>query len=220
MIANNLEQARVNMVKQQIRTWEVLDPKVLALITRIPREEFVPAEYRELAFADTEIPIGHGQRMMAPKLEARILQALDIQPTDSILEIGTGSGYLTACLASMGGLVTSLDIHADFTATANERLQAHNIDNAVLLTENGLTGPRKEGPYDVIVLTGSIPKIDERLKRQLTLGGRLFAVAGNSPAMEGILITRVGDYQWRDEAIFETDLGRLENPDATAEFVF
>lgn len=220
MIANSLEQARVNMVKQQIRTWEVLDPKVLDLIVRIPREEFVPAEYRELAFADTEIPIGHGQKMMAPKLEARILQALDIQPMDSILEIGTGSGYLTACLASMGGLVTSLDIHADFTATANERLKARHIDNAVLLTENGLTGPRKEGPYDVIVLTGSIPKIDERLKRQLTLGGRLFAVAGDSPAMQGMLITRVGDYQWRDEAIFETDLGRLEMPDAVAEFVF
>jgi protein-L-isoaspartate(D-aspartate) O-methyltransferase len=220
MIANSLEQARINMVKQQIRTWEVLDPKVLDLIARIPREEFVPEEYRELAFADTEIPIGHGQRMMAPKLEARILQSLDIQPTDSILEIGTGSGYLTACLASMGGLVTSLDIHADFTAMASERLKAHGIDNAVLLTENGLTGPRKEGPYNVIAITGSLPKINEKLKRQLTLGGRLFAVAGDSPAMEAILITRVGDYQWRDEAIFETDLDRLELPEETSQFVF
>lgn len=220
MIANSTEQARINMVKQQIRTWEVLDPKVLDIITRIPREEFAPAEYRELAFADTEIPIGHGQKMMEPKMEARILQALDIQPTDSILEIGTGSGYLTACLASMGGLVTSLDIHTDFTTSANEHLKRHGIDNTVLLTENGLIGPRKEGPYDVIAVTGSIPKIDEKLKRQLTLGGRLFAVEGDSPAMHGILVTRVGDYQWRDEAIFETDLDRLELPDATAEFIF
>ncbi|MEJ2529293.1 MAG: protein-L-isoaspartate O-methyltransferase [Gammaproteobacteria bacterium] len=220
MIANSLEQARINMVKQQIRTWEVLDPKVLDLVTRIPREEFVPEEYRELAFADTEIPIGHGQRMMAPKLEARILQALDIQPGDNILEIGTGSGYLTACLASMGAVVTSLDIHADFTAKAGERLKAQGIENAVLLTDNGLSEPRKEGPFDVIVVTGSLPKIDERLKRQLALGGRLFGVSGDSPAMEAILITRVGDYQWRDEAIFETDLERLEMPDAVAEFVF
>ncbi len=220
MIANSLEQARINMVKQQIRTWEVLDPKVLDLITRIPREEFVPEEYRELAFADTEIPIGHGEKMMAPKLEARILQALDIQPQDNILEIGTGSGYLTACLASMGRVVTSLDIHADFTAMASERLKAQGIENAVLLTDNGLAEPRKEGPFDVIVVNGSLPKIDERLKRQLALGGRLFGVSGDSPAMEAILITRVGDYQWRDEAIFETDLERLETPDAAPKFVF
>ena len=220
MIANSLEQARANMVKQQIRTWEVLDPKVLELVTKIPREEFVPEDYRELAFADTEISIGHGQRMMAPKLEARILQAVDIQPIDNILEIGTGSGYLTACLASMGGWVTSLDIHADFTAMAGERLKAQGIDNVKLLTANGLTEPQEEGPFDVIVVTGSLPKIDEKLKRQLTLGGRLFAVAGDSPAMEATLITRAGDYQWHEEAIFETDLGRLENPDAVAQFVF
>ena len=220
MIANSLEQARDNMVKQQIRTWEVLDPKVLDLIARIPREDFVPGNYRELAFADTEIAIGHGQRMMTPKLEARILQALDIQPIDNILEIGTGSGYLTACLADMGGRVTSLDIHADFTARAGELMKGHGIDNVKLITGNGLEAPQEGGPFNVILVAGSVPRISEKLKRQLTLGGRLFAVAGDSPAMEAMLITRVGDYQWREEAIFETDLARLEIPDAVAPFAF
>ncbi len=220
MIANNLEQARFNMVEQQIRTWEVLDKRVLDLITDIPREEFVPTAYRELAFADFEIPIGHGQKMMAPKLEAKMLQALDIQPDDVILEIGTGSGYLTACMARMGTKVISLDIHSDLTEQAGETLKAQGIDNVQLLTANGLTETQEGGPFDVIAVTGSLSKIDEKLKRQLTMGGRLFAVAGNSPAMEAILITRVGDYQWREEAIFETDLERLEIPDAATSFVF
>ncbi len=220
MIANSLEQARVNMVKQQIRTWEVLDPKVLDLIAKIPREEFVPEDYRELAFADTEISIGHGQRMMSPKVEARILQALDVRPLDNILEIGTGSGYLTACLASVGGSVTSLDIHADFTARASELMKKHGIDNVKLITGDGLESPQENGPFNVIVVTGSLPRISEKLKRQLALDGRLFAVAGDSPAMEATLVTRVGDYQWREEAIFETDLARLKNPEAVAQFVF
>lgn len=220
MIANSMEQARVNMVKQQLRTWEVLDSRVLDLVAKVPREEFVPEQYRELAFADTEIPIGHGQRMMDPKVEARILQALNVQPTDNILEIGTGSGYLTACLARMGGKVTSLDIQADFTARAAQLLQRQGIDNVDLITGNGLEGPQEGGPFDVIVLTGSIPRIDEKLNRQLAQGGRLFVVAGNSPAMEATLFTRVGDYQWREEVLFETDLERLEIPDATAEFIF
>lgn len=220
MIANSLEQARVNMVKQQVRTWDVLDPKVLDLIARIPREEFVPDTYRELAFSDTEIPIGHGQRMMTPKLEARILQALDIQPDDVILEIGTGSGYLTACMADNGARVISTDIQAEFTEKAAEVLQAQGIDNVTLVTANGLTETQEGGPFDVIAVTGSLPRIGEKLKRQLTMGGRLFAVAGDSPAMEATLITRVGDYQWREEAIFETDLERLENPDSVTQLVF
>lgn len=220
MIANNLEQARVNMVKQQVRTWDVLDPKVLDLIARIPREEFVPDTYRELAFSDTEIPIGHGQRMMTPKLEARILQALDIQPDDLILEIGTGSGYLTACMADKGARVISTDIQAEFTEKAAAVLQAQGIDNVTLVTANGLTETQEGGPFDIIAITGSLPRIDEKLKRQLAMGGRLFAVAGDSPAMEATLITRVGNYQWREEAIFETDLERLENPDSVTQFVF
>jgi protein-L-isoaspartate(D-aspartate) O-methyltransferase len=220
MIANNLEQARFNMVQQQIRTWEVLDNRVLDLIASVPREEFVPADYRELAFADFEIPIGQGQKMLAPKMEARMLQAMDIQPDDVILEIGTGSGYLTACMAKLGTRVISLDIHGGFTTTAGATLKAQGIENVELVTGNGLTGTQEGGPFDVIAVTGSLPKIDETLKRQLTMGGRLFAVAGDSPAMEAILITRVGDYQWREEAIFETELDRLENPEAADAFVF
>ncbi|MCP3669583.1 MAG: protein-L-isoaspartate O-methyltransferase [Gammaproteobacteria bacterium] len=220
MIANNLEIARINMVKQQMRTWEVLDQKVLDLVASTPREEFVPDAYRELAFADTEISIGHGQRMMAPKLEARILQALDIQPEDVILEIGTGSGYLTACMARLGARVTSLDIHPEFTTRAGEILKNQGIDNVNLITANGLTEQQGGGPFDVIAVTGSLPRINEKLKRQLTMGGRLFAVAGDHPAMEAILITRVGDYQWREEAIFETDLGRLDNLKPDSSFIF
>ncbi len=220
MIANNMEQARENMVKQQLRTWEVLDSRVLDIVTEVPREDFVPEQYRELAFADTEIAIGHGQKMLAPKVEARILQALDIQPTDNILEIGTGSGYLTACLARMGGMVTSLDIQADFTARAAQLLQQHNIDNVKLITGNGIDAAQELGPFDVIVITGSLPKISEKLTRQLNMGGRLFGVAGDFPAMEATLFTRVGDYQWREEVLFETDLERLELPDAAVEFIF
>lgn len=220
MISNNMEQARENMVKQQIRTWEVLDSRVLDLISQLPREEFVPERYRELAFADTEINIGHGQKMLAPKVEARILQALNIQPDDTILEIGTGGGYLTACLATMGAHVTSLDVQADFTTQATELMKKQGIENVKLVTGNGLETVQETGPYDVIVLTGSLPKISEKLKRQLNMGGRLFAVAGDSPAMEATLITRVGDYQWREEVVFETDLKQLETPNVATGFVF
>jgi protein-L-isoaspartate(D-aspartate) O-methyltransferase len=220
MISDNMELARENMVKQQIRTWEVLDSRVLDLITQLPREEFVPEQYRELAFADTEINIGHGQKMLAPKVEARILQALNIQPDDTILEIGTGGGYLTACLATMGAHVTSLDVQADFTTQATELMKKQGIENVKLVTGNGLEAVQETGPYDVIVLTGSLPKISEKLKRQLNMGGRLFAVAGDPPAMEATLITRVGDYQWREEVIFETDLGQLETPNVATGFVF
>ncbi len=220
MIANSMEQARENMVKQQLRTWEVLDSRVLDMVTEVPREDFVPEIYRELAFADTEISIGHGHKMMAPKVEARILQALNVQPEDSILEVGTGSGYLTACLARMGGAVTSMDIQADFTTRAAQLLQEHGIDKVNLITGNGLDAVQELGPFDVIVVTGSLPKVNEQLTRQLNMGGRLFCVAGDSPAMQATLFTRVGDYQWREEVLFETDLERLEMPDATGEFVF
>lgn len=220
MISDNMELARENMVKQQIRTWEVLDSRVLDLISQLPREEFVPEQYRELAFADTEINIGHGQKMLAPKVEARILQALNIQPDDNILEIGTGGGYLTACLATMGASVTSLDIQANFTTHAADLMKKQGIENVKLVTGNGLDAVQESGPYDVIVITGSLPKISEKLKRQLNMDGRLFAVAGDSPAMEAVLITRVGDYQWREEVIFETDLERLEDPSSAAEFIF
>lgn len=220
MIANSSEQARENMVKQQLRTWDVLDHRVLDMVAELPREDFVPEQYRELAFADTEIAIGHDQKMMSPKVEARILQALDIQPTDNILEIGTGSGFLTACLARMGDKVTSTDMQEGFTTKARQLMQKHDIDNVNLITGNGLESAQELGPFDVIVLTGSLPKISEKLTRQLNMGGRLFGVAGDSPAMQATLFTRVGDYQWREEVIFETDLERLDAPDVAAEFVF
>jgi len=220
MMTNNLEQARFNMVEQQIRPWEVLDPRVLALLSEMSREEFVPENYRQLAFADIEIPIGHGQKMTAPRIEARTLQALDIQPTDNILEIGTGSGYLTACLAKLGGKVTSLDIHAEFTAQAEQQLQAQGIENVTLQTGDALSSAIDGGPFDVIAVTGSVTEVGDGMKRQLREGGRMFVVTGEAPLMEAMLITRVGDDQWREEALFETVLTPLDQSSTAKRFIF
>jgi len=220
MNADSLERARFNMVQQQIRPWEVLDQRVLNLINEIPRDQFVEETYRGLAYADIEIPIGHGQQMMFPRVEARLLQALDVKPTDKILEIGTGSGYLTACLAKLGGQVISLDIHEDFTTRTRARLDAQGIGNVELRTADGLAADVPGGPFDVIAVTGSLPQLPDRLKRQLTVGGRLFVVTGEAPAMEASLITRVGEEAWRSEGLFETELAGLKNAEATEHFVF
>lgn len=211
MIASTFEQARFNMVQQQIRPWEVLDQRVLALINEIPRELFVPDEYRGLAYADIEIPIGQGQRMMFPRVEARMLQALDVQPTDRVLEIGTGSGYVTTCLSKLGGKLISLDIHAQFTEQAREPLQTQGCVNAQLRTADGLEGVVEGGPFDVIAVTGSLAEIPDQLKSQLNIGGRMFLVTGAAPAMEANLVTRVGDSAWRVEGLFETELQPLIN---------
>lgn len=220
MIANTFEQARFNMVQQQIRPWEVLDQRVLELINRIPRDQFVPDEYRGLAYADIEIPIGHDQQMMFPRVEGRMLQALNIQPADRILEIGTGSGYVTTCLAKLGGKVISLDIHSEFTERARPRLESLGIENVELRTADGLAEDVKGGPFDVIAVTGSLPLVPDMLKNQLSIGGRLFAVAGEAPAMEASLITRVGDSAWRVEGLFETELAALVNAPQAEQFQF
>ena len=220
MNVDSLEQARFNMVQQQIRPWEVLDQRVLDLINQIPRDQFVPEAYRGLAYADIEVPIGHGQQMMFPRVEARLLQSLDVKPNDKILEIGSGSGYLTACLANLGGQVTSLDIHEDFTGAVRARLDAQGIGNVELRTADGLAGEIAGGPFDVIAVTGSLPEVPDALKQQLTIGGRLFAVTGEAPAMEASLITRVGEDAWRSEGLFETELAALENAARTERFQF
>ena len=206
MATESLEKARFNMVQQQIRPWEVFDQRVLDVLETPPRDGFVPETYLDLAYADIEIPIGADQQMMFPRVEARLMQALDVQPGDKILEIGTGSGYLTACLAKLGAHVTSLDTQAEFTQQAAGRLATHGIENVDLKTEDGLAVPQASGPFDIIAVTGSVPELPDMLKQQLTVGGRMFVVCGESPAMEARLITRVGEDAWRTEGLFETEL--------------
>lgn len=211
MTEMNLEQARYNMIEQQIRPWEVLDQKVLDLLTQVPREEFAPPAYRNLAFTDMSIPLDHGQSMLPPKIEARLLQALEIQPQDDILQIGTGSGYVCALLASLGGHVTSIDIHADLQEKAQKVLAENNIRNVTMETGDGARGWNPNRTYDVIAVMGSLPVLPESFQLSLNKGGRLFAFIGDSPLMEAVLITRVGDNEWSHEVLFETDVPELEN---------
>ena len=178
--------ARRQMVDQQIRTWEVLDPRVLDVLGAVPRELFVPPGYRELAFADAPIPIGFGQSMLPPVLQGRILQALAPAPTDGILEVGTGTGYLTACLSLLGGSIHSIEIRAEFTAVAAANLHQMPETRAELDTRECFNGASL-GEYDVIAVTGSLPVYDTRFERALRVGGRLFAVVGVAPVMEMML---------------------------------
>ena len=216
----DFEQARFNMIEQQVRTWEVLDQRVLDTMNRIPRENFVPEHYRSLAFVDTEIPIGHDQVMMAPKVEGRLLQALNITPQDSILEIGTGSGYLTACLASLGKHVTSIDIVPDFTTAAAARLAEQDISNVTLETADVANGISTSEQYDVIAVTGSLPLLQKQFHESLKIGGRLFVITGKLPIMEALLITRVNENNWSQESLFETCIAPLEHASRPQGFVF
>jgi protein-L-isoaspartate(D-aspartate) O-methyltransferase len=207
----NLDQARLNMIEQQIRPWEVLDQRVLDLLNTVPREEFVPEAYRMLAYTDMSIPLGDGQVMMPPRVEARIVQALNLQKDETVLEIGTGSGYVTALLASLARQVISVDINPDMIRQASDKLAAHGITNVTLETGDGARGWNAHAPYDVIVVTGSLPILPPTFKQALKVGGRLLAIVGDSPAMEVLLITRIGEMEWAEEALFETDLPALIN---------
>jgi len=215
----NVEQARFNMVEQQIRTWEVLDQQVLDLMARVPREDFVPAAYRNLAFADTCIPLDHGQTMMLPRVEARMLQALQVESRDRILEVGTGSGFVTALLAGLGGHVTSVEIHPDLQSAAKAKLDAHGVGNVDLYTGDACRGWNRAAPYDVIAVTGSLPRADEHFQNTLAVGGRLFIVIGKEPAMEAFLITRISENQWASECLFETVLPPLDGVEMPERFV-
>ena len=216
----NAEQARFNMIEQQIRPWEVLDSRVLELLTEVPREVFVPAEFRQLAFADMCIPLGAGEFMMAPKVEARMLQALAIEPKDSILEIGTGSAYVTALLATLGSQATTLEVNPEFTQRAEILLGRQGITNVKLAVGNGFETHDSGGPYDVIAVTGSVPILTPHFQQQLTLEGRLFIVVGQSPIMDARLIRRAGPSEWISESLFETDLPQLHGAPQPQRFVF
>lgn len=201
----NTEFARQQMVNQQVRAWNVLDATVLQVISTVPRERFVPAGFEALAFADTQIPIGHGQSMMTPTVEGRLLQALGLRRSDNVLEIGTGTGFLTACLASLAASVTSVDIHDEFLRTAARHLEDIGIENVDLVTMDA-TQELPKDHYDAIAVTGSIQTFDPRYVEALRPGGRLFVIVGDAPAMDARLIRRTGDNDWRSETLFETNL--------------
>ena len=216
----NVEQARFNMIQQQIRPWEVLDQRVLDILETTPREAFVPEPYRALAFSDMNIPLPHGQQMMAPKLEGRLLQSLVIRPDDSILEIGTGSGYLAACLARLGDQVVSVDIYPDFLQQAQSKLEAQGIGNVVLQESDAAVGWSGGQSFDVIAITGSLPVLHEGFHRSLAIGGRLFVVVGRPPIMEALLITRMGTAEWSRESLFETSVSTLVHAKQPEKFAF
>ncbi len=215
----DVEQARFNMIEQQIRPWEVLDDRVLSLITEIPRENFVPEASRELAFADIGIPLIHEQEMMQPKIEARLLQALAIQETDTVLEIGTGSGYLTALLAGMAKQVYSIDIYPDFIAEATEKLAQSGIKNITLKTADATQPWKQNQPYDAIAITASYPTPPTEYLNALRIGGRLFVIVGEAPVMEALLYTRTRHDAWSKESLFETILPALINAKTPQKFV-
>jgi protein-L-isoaspartate(D-aspartate) O-methyltransferase len=216
----NIEQARFNMIEQQIRTWEVLDPAVLELLTQVKRENFVPPAYRDLAFADLEVPLGHGESMMQPKVEARILQELAVQPHEDVYEVGTGSGYLTALLARSCRHVTSAEIHADLKARAEQNLRAAGISNMTLLNGDSARAPLGESAYDVIVLTGSTPVLPQAFLDRLKIGGRLFAVVGDAPAMKAVVVRHPAAGSLQRVEIFETLLKPLVDAEQPPRFRF
>jgi protein-L-isoaspartate(D-aspartate) O-methyltransferase len=213
------EQARFNMVEQQIRTWEVLDQRVLDLLFAVKREEFVPPAYKALAFADLELPLGNGARMWTPKMEARVVQELTLRTNDRVLEIGTGSGYLTALLASLSGDVTSVEIDSALAGGAAHRLARLGFANARVDVGDGARGFGND-TYDVIVLTGSTPLLPERFFEQLAPGGRLFAVVGEAPAMSARLVREDAPGARVPVDLFETVVAPLVNALAPARFEF
>ncbi len=220
----DIERARFNMVEQQIRTWEVLDQQVLDLLFAVRREDFVAPQYRSLAFVDMEIPLADnaptGERMLAPKLEARMLQELAVKPTDRILEVGTGSGYMTALLAKRGAHVTSVEINPAYSAVAATRLSAHGIANVTLEVGDAARGWSKHAPYDVIVLTGSVPVLADEFQQSLKPGGRLLAIVGEAPAMQARLTTCAGGGAYDSVSLFETCIAALRNAPQPERFVF
>jgi len=217
---SHLDQCRYNMVEQQVRPWDVLDNKVLNTLEQIPRDQYVPSQYANLAYADTAIPLNDQQKMMHPILEGRLLQLLDIQPEDNVLEIGTGSGFVTACLANLACHVESIEIDADLAEAAQQRLQQHSINNVTISCGNGLELHNPNIKYNVIVLTGSVSEIPQQLKRSLVHNGRMFVVTGSAPAMQAHVISRTDDNNWEDETIFETVLQPLTYGESKPTFNF
>ena len=220
MLEINFEEARKQMVGQQIRGWDVLDPDVVDVMSRLPREHFVPEQYRNLAYADSEIPIGHGQIMLRPSVQGRVLQAAQVQHGERVLEIGTGSGYLSACLAALGGEVRSLEYHEDLANGAKKSLNATGNEGVVVVREDAHTLDADGAEYDVIIVTGSLPEADASFMRRLALNGRLVWFLGQAPAMRAEIVTRVEDEEWRREGLFETVVPPLIGTEPVRRFEF
>lgn len=220
MLEFNFAAARRQMVDQQVRAWDVLDPQVISAMEQLPREQFTPDAYRNLAYSDSHIPIAHGELMLSPKLQGRMLQALQLHSGDQVLEIGTGTGYLSACIATIGGRLDSLEIHADLADAARQHLSDQGIRSVNVLVEDGHTlstdGPR----YDAIVVTGSLPKADPSFPRRLAPGGRLVWIIGESPLMHVARMVRSGETQWRSESLFETQVPPLVGAVIKPDFQF
>lgn len=219
-----IDSARLNMIQQQIRPWNVVDERVLSVMAAIPREGFVPAAYRNLAYADVEIPIGEGQIMLAPKVVAHMLQALNTRTDDKVLQIGTGTGYVTACLSRLGGQVVSMELHSDLAEQTQTALRELKLQRRPeVRVGDGLAGPVAGYPFDVIAVTGSLPDITalEALEGQLAPGGgRLFAIVGKDPVMEALLVTRITEQGFRRQSLFEISVPTLEKAPEPERFVF
>jgi len=216
----NIEQARFNMIEQQIRPWEVLDPQVLDLLFVVKREDFVPAAYRNLAFADMEIPIGSGQVMLAPRVEARLLQELGIKKTDKVLEIGTGSGYMAALLAARAEHVITIESRPELAAFARDNLERAGVTNVTVEVGDGANGWTQRAPYDAIVVSGSLPVLPAALLKQLRVGGRLAVIVGEAPVMEAQLITCSTEGVYNTVNLFETVVPALDGGEAKSGFSF
>lgn len=216
----DIEQARSNMIEQQIRTWEVLDIDVLDLLNEIHREEFIPDAYQELSFADTRIPIGHEQTTMTPKVEARLLQSLSVNPDETVLEIGTGCGYLTTLLAKSAKHVKSIDLFPDFIKTAHDNIIKTGLTNIELESTDAYSLFDQAEKYDVLVLTASLPEMDERFINLLNDGGRMFAIIGDSPAMEACVLTKESGTKYSKTSLFEIDLPALIGAEQKEVFEF
>lgn len=215
----NIDFARLQMVNQQVRGWNVYDEGVLSTLRELPRERFVPAGYASLAFADIEIAIGHGQRMMTPTIEGRVLQSLGLDGDERVLEVGTGSGFLTACLARLAANVTSIDIYDDFLANAAESLDACGISNVELLQMNAMQELPQAG-FDAIAVTGSLQSFDPRFVEALNPQGKLFVVIGDAPVMEAKLVERIEENDWQSVSLFETTLSPLVDGALPPQFSF
>jgi protein-L-isoaspartate(D-aspartate) O-methyltransferase len=218
----SVERAHFNMVEQQVRPWDVTDRRVLEVMAAIPREQFVPDAYRSLAYADIEIPIAAGQVMLQPKIVGRMLQALQVRPDDRILEIGTGTGYATACLAKLGGPLVSLEIHGELAGQARTALDGIGLKPVEVQVADALASPAAGDAFDVIAITGSLPDVEAlpRLEAQLAPNGRLFVVLGEDPLMEATLVTRGSGDSYRRQGLFETSVPALENAPRPDHFVF
>lgn len=215
----NLQAAREQMVEQQVRAWDVLDERVLQTMLEVQREEFAPLRYRDVAFADSAIPLAHGQAMLPAKVHGRILQALAVGEGDVALEVGAGSGYLSACLGRLAARVRSLEIFPELAEQARSNLLAARINNVSVEVVDAMQ-LNEQSAYDVIAVTGSLPVYDERFQQALRTGGRLFVVVGSPPVMEAWRVVRVGEREWQRQALFETVVEPLVNAPRPSAFVF